>query len=92
MVRLGALPGEGGSLSGIEGFPELFDGVVLAREAENALLGQAVLLDELHALLHQDGHRARPEALLVRHRVHQAFPEHCRRAGEEAKLKLLAFL
>lgn len=71
------LPGEGRPLSGIEGVSELFDGVVLTRQAEDALLVQAVLLDELHALLHQDGHHAGPEALLVGHRVHQTLPKHC---------------
>lgn len=72
-----ALPGEGGSFSCIEGFSELFDSVVLAWETENALLSQPMLLDELHTLLHQDGHRPRPQPLLIGYRVCQAFPKHC---------------
>lgn len=70
-------PGEGRPLSGVKGVSELFDRVVLTRQAEDALLIQAVLLDELHALLHQDGHHAGPKALLVGHCVHQTLPEHC---------------
>lgn len=77
-VYQGVLPGEGGSFSCIKGFSELFDSVVLAWETENALLGQPVLYDELHTLLHQDGHRARPKTLLIRYSVYQAFSKHCR--------------
>lgn len=79
---MAALPGEGRPLSGIEGVSELFDRVVLTRQAEDALLVQAVLLDELHALLHQDGNHAGAEALLVGHRVHQTLRKHCGEASQ----------
>lgn len=74
----GALPGEGGSFSCVKGFSELFDSVVLAWETENTLLGQPVFYDELHTLLHQDGHRSRPKSLLIRYSVYEAFSKHCR--------------
>lgn len=74
------LPGEGGPLSCIKSVSELFDSVVLTREAEDALLVQAVLLDELHTLLHQDWHQVRSKALLVCYCVHETLSKHCREA------------
>lgn len=78
-VTVEDLPGEGGPLSCIEGISELFYSIVLTREAEDALLIQPVLLDKLHTFLHQDGHRAGPEALLVRHSVYKTLSKHCAR-------------
>lgn len=62
---LSSVPREGGPLPRIEGVSELFDGVVLSREAEDAFLIQALFPDVLGTLLDQDGHHVRPEALLV---------------------------
>lgn len=75
------LPGERGPLSGIKGVSELFDGVVLARQAEYALLIQAVLFDEFCTLLDQDWHHVMPEPPLVRQCVHKTFSEDCGEAG-----------
>ena len=72
------LPGEGGPLSGVEGVSELFDGVVLTRQAEDALLIQAVFLDVLHTLLDQDRHHVRPKPLLICDNVHEALSKHCK--------------
>ena len=72
------LPGERGPLSCIEGISELLDGVVLTREAEDALLVQPMFCYIFYTLLHQDRHHARPEALLICHYVHEALSKHCR--------------
>lgn len=60
----------------IERVPELFHQVVLAGEAEDALLAHAVLQEELSTLLHQDGDLVLPEFLLVGHGLCQALAEH----------------
>ena len=60
----------------IEGIPELLHQVVLAREAEDALLIHPVLPDELGAFLHQDGHLVLPKLLLVGHGLCQALAKH----------------
>lgn len=75
-----ALPGEGGPLSCIKGISELFDSIVLTREAEDTLLIQAMFFDELHTLLHQDWHYVRPEPLLICYCVHETLSKHCREA------------
>ena len=71
------LPGERGPLPRIKGVSELFDSVLLTRQAEDALLLQSVLFDELHAFLHQDWHHVRSKALLIRHNVCKTLPKHC---------------
>lgn len=60
------LPRKGRPFSCVEGVSELFDGVVLTGKAEDSLLFQSVLYDELRTLLYQDWYRVRSEALLVR--------------------------
>lgn len=75
---MSALPGEGGPLSCIKGISELFDSVILTREAEDPLFVQPMFFDELHALLHQDWHHLRSEALLICHSVHETLSKHCR--------------
>lgn len=77
-AAMSALPGEGGPLSCIKGVSELFHSIVLTREAEDALLVQAVLFYELHTLLHQDWHRVRPKTLLICYRVHETLSKNCR--------------
>lgn len=76
------LPGEGRPLSCIEGVSELFNDVVLARQPEDTLLLQPVFFDELHTLLHQDGHQVRPETLLICHGVLETLCKHCREVGK----------
>jgi len=73
---MSALPGEGGSLSCIEGISELFDSVVLTREAEDALLIQPMFFDKLHTFLHQDWHHVRSKTLLTRYSVHETLSKY----------------
>lgn len=80
---MGVLPGEGGPLSCIEGVSELFDSIVLTRQAEDALLIQALFFDELNTLLHQDRHQVRPKALLICYYVHETLSKHCRQTDRE---------
>lgn len=84
------VPGEWGPLSCIKGISELFDSVVLTREAEDALLIQAVFFDELHTLLHQDGNHMRSKPLLVCYRVHETLSKHFREAEREKKTSVMS--
>lgn len=77
-AAMSALPGEGWPLSCIKGVSELFHSIVLTREAEDSLLVQAVLFNELHTLLHQDWHRVRPKTLLICYCVHETLSKNCR--------------
>lgn len=62
-------------LSTVKRVLQIFDEVGLSRHAEEPLLGEASLADEVHALLHQQRGQALPIAPLVLHRVLQALPE-----------------
>ena len=73
-------PGEGGPLSRIKGISELFDSIVLPRQAEDALFIKPMFFNVLHTLLHQDWYHMRPETLLIRYGVHETLPEHYRDA------------
>lgn len=77
---MSVLPGEGGPLSCIKGVSELFDSVVLARQAEDALFIQSMFFNELHTLLHQDWYHVRPETLLICYGVHETLSKHYRDA------------
>ncbi|KAG7275588.1 hypothetical protein CRUP_030622 [Coryphaenoides rupestris] len=59
----------------VEGLLELLDQVGLAWHAEEALLVQAPVPQEVHALLHQQGGQPGAKLLLVLHRVLQTLAE-----------------
>lgn len=77
------LPGEGRPLSCIKGISELFDCIILAGQAEDALFIQPVIFDELHTLLHQDRHHVRPKPSLIGYGVDETLPKHCREANRQ---------
>ena len=70
-----SLPVEGGLLPAVEGVLELLHQVGLPRQPEETLLLQALLPDEVHALLHQHGGQLVAIAPLVTHRLLQLLAE-----------------